>query len=262
MITKELKNKKLIIVITSVVVVLLLLVILFFSLFNINIIVNGKENETIEYGDTYTEEGASASYNTLSFKNKSVDVSISGEVDCSKLGTYHIHYKAKKGFLSSTKTREVKVVDTAAPVIELNTVEGYYPKTGEAYKEEGFTATDNYDGDITDKVTRHEKDNVVTYTVSDSSGNKTTVTRTVEYNDGIAPSLTLNGDSHVTIKAGTKYKDTGAAATDSHGNDISDSITVSGEVKNYRSGDYTLTYTATDKFGNTNSIGRTVTVEG
>ena len=152
MITKELKNKKLIIVITSVVVVLLLLVILFFSLFNINIIVNGKENETIEYGDTYTEEGASASYNTLSFKNKSVDVSISGEVDCSKLGTYHIHYKAKKGFLSSTKTREVKVVDTAAPVIELNTVEGYYPKTGEAYKEEGFTATDNYDGDITDKV--------------------------------------------------------------------------------------------------------------
>ena len=50
MITKELKNKKLIIVITSVVVVLLLLVILFFSLFNINIIVNGKENETIEYG--------------------------------------------------------------------------------------------------------------------------------------------------------------------------------------------------------------------
>lgn len=36
-------------------------IILFFSLFNINIIVNGKENETIEYGDTYTEEGASAS---------------------------------------------------------------------------------------------------------------------------------------------------------------------------------------------------------
>ena len=66
MITKELKNKKLIIAITSVVVVLLLLIILFFSLFNINIIVNGKENETIEYGDTYTEEGASASYNTLS----------------------------------------------------------------------------------------------------------------------------------------------------------------------------------------------------
>ena len=55
MITKELKNKKLIIAITSVVVVLLLLIILFFSLFNINIIVNGKENETIEYGDTYTE---------------------------------------------------------------------------------------------------------------------------------------------------------------------------------------------------------------
>ena len=260
MITKELKNKKLIIVITSVVVVLLLLVILFFSLFNINIIVNGKENETIEYGDTYTEEGASASYNTLSFKNKSVDVSISGEVDCSKLGTYHIHYKAKKGFLSSTKTREVKVVDTAAPVIELNTVEGYYPKTGEAYKEEGFTATDNYDGDITDKVTRHEKDNVVTYTVSDSSGNKTTVTRTVEYNDGIAPTITLNGDSDITMNAGTAFDDPGCTASDSKGNDLTEAVTVDGDLNTYKAGDYTITYSVTDKYGNESSVERHIKI--
>ena len=105
MITKELKNKKLIIVITSVVVVLLLLVILFFSLFNINIIVNGKENETIEYGDTYTEEGASASYNTLSFKNKSVDVSISGEVD-----SEHTIYitKLRKAFFHRLRQEKLK----------------------------------------------------------------------------------------------------------------------------------------------------------
>ena len=258
---KQNQKKKQLLIITTIISVLLLLIIIFTSLCHIKIRLNGDSDETVEYGNEYTEEGATAAYTVLFSRKKPLAVTIDGIVDSSKVGKYHIKYKAKKGLFSSEKTRTVSVVDTECPVIELNHTDGYYPKKGEAYIEEGYTAHDNYDGDITNKVTRKETKRSITYTVSDSSGNIAVATREIEYNDGIAPSLTLNGDSHVTIKAGTKYKDTGAAATDSHGNDISDSITVSGEVKNYRSGDYTLTYTATDKFGNTNSIGRTVTVE-
>ena len=184
-----------------------------------------------------------------------------GSVDSSKLGTYHIHYKAKKGIFSVQKSREVKIVDTKAPIIELNKIDGYYPKTGETYQEEGFTATDNYDGDITSKIKRTEDKNVITYTVSDSSGNKTSVQRTIEYNDGIAPTITLNGDSDITIKAGTRFEDPGCTAKDSHGNDISDSVSVSDNISTYRAGTYTITYSVTDKFGNKASIDRTVTVE-
>ena len=190
-----------------------------------------------------------------------MNVTIKGSVDSSKLGTYHIHYKAKKGIFSVQKSREVKIVDTKAPIIELNKIDGYYPKTGETYQEEGFTATDNYDGDITSKIKRTEDKNVITYTVSDSSGNKTSVQRTIEYNDGIAPTITLNGDSDITIKAGTRFEDPGCTAKDSHGNDISDSVSISDNISTYRAGTYTITYSVTDKFGNETSIDRTVTVE-
>lgn len=263
MATKEFfkKNKKLVIAVTGIVVTLLFLIILFLSLFNININLNGSPKETIEYGDTYTEQGATAAFNTPASKNVPLNVTIKGSVDSSKLGTYHIHYKAKKGIFSAQKSREVKIVDTKAPIIELNKIDGYYPKTGETYQEEGFTATDNYDGDITSKIKRTEDNNVITYTVSDSSGNKTSVQRTIEYNDGIAPTITLNGDSDITIKAGTRFEDPGCTAKDSHGNDISDSVSVSDNISTYRAGTYTITYSVTDKFGNETSIDRTVTVE-
>ena len=263
MATKEFfkKNKKLVIAVTGIVVTLLFLIILFLSLFNININLNGSPKETIEYGDTYTEQGATAAFNTKKKKNVPLNVTIKGSVDSSKLGTYHIHYKAKKGIFSVQKSREVKIVDTKAPIIELNKIDGYYPKTGETYQEEGFTATDNYDGDITSKIKRTEDKNVITYTVSDSSGNKTSVQRTIEYNDGIAPTITLNGDSDITIKAGTRFEDPGCTAKDSHGNDISDSVSVSDNISTYRAGTYTITYSVTDKFGNKASIDRTVTVE-
>ena len=263
MATKEFfkKNKKLVIAVTGIVVTLLFLIILFLSLFNININLNGSPKETIEHGDTYTEQGATAAFNTPASKNVPLNVTIKGSVDSSKLGTYHIHYKAKKGIFSVQKSREVKIVDTKAPIIELNKIDGYYPKTGETYQEEGFTATDNYDGDITSKIKRTEDKNVITYTVSDSSGNKTSVQRTIEYNDGIAPTITLNGDSDITIKAGTRFEDPGCTAKDSHGNDISDSVSVSDNISTYRAGTYTITYSVTDKFGNETSIDRTVTVE-
>lgn len=263
MATKEFfkKNKKLVIAVTGIVVTLLFLIILFLSLFNININLNGSPKETIEYGDTYTEQGATAAFNTPASKNVPLNVTIKGSVDSSKLGTYHIHYKAKKGIFSVQKSREVKIVDTKAPIIELNKIDGYYPKTGETYQEEGFTATDNYDGDITSKIKRTEDKNVITYTVSDSSGNKTSVQRTIEYNDGIAPTITLNGDSDITIKAGTRFEDPGCTAKDSHGNDISDSVSISDNISTYRAGTYTITYSVTDKFGNEISIDRTVTVE-
>lgn len=263
MATKEFfkKNKKLVIAVTGIVVTLLFLIILFLSLFNININLNGSPKETIEYGDTYTEQGATAAFNTPASKNVPLNVTIKGSVDSSKLGTYHIHYKAKKGIFSVQKSKEVKIVDTKAPIIELNKIDGYYPKTGETYQEEGFTATDNYDGDITSKIKRTEDKNVITYTVSDSSGNKTSVQRTIEYNDGIAPTITLNGDSDITIKAGTRFEDPGCTAKDSHGNDISDSVSVSDNISTYRAGTYTITYSVTDKFGNETSIDRTVTVE-
>ncbi|MBS5258553.1 MAG: DUF5011 domain-containing protein, partial [Lachnospira eligens] len=191
------------------VTVLMVLVIIFIirSVKENSLAVSCPDTLVVEYGSTDDEADINETIkkNVLRKKDNKTNIEIEGNVDVTKLGKYDIKIVASRKKKHISRKVAVKVVDTQAPVISLSGDTEITIEAGSNYEEAGFSAVDNYDGDITDKVTRHEKDNVVTYTVSDSSGNKTTVTRTVEYNDGIAPSLTLNGDSHVTIKAGTKY---------------------------------------------------------
>lgn len=257
---KQNQKKKQLLVITTIISALLLLIIIFTSLCHIKIRLNGNSDETVEYGNEYTEEGATAAYTVLFSRKKPLAVTIDGIVDSSKVGKYHIKYKAKKGLFSSEKTRTVSVVDTECPVIELNHTDGYYPKKGEAYIEEGYTAHDNYDGDITNKVTRKETKRSITYTVSDSSGNIAVATREIEYNDGIAPTITLNGDSDITMNAGTAFDDPGCTASDSKGNDLTEAVTVDGDLNTYKAGDYTITYSVTDKYGNESSVERHIKI--
>ena len=257
---KQNQKKKQLLIITTIISALLLLIIIFTSLCHIKIRLNGDSDETVEYGNEYTEEGATAAYTVLFSKKKPLAVTIDGIVDSSKVGKYHIKYKAKKGLFSRETTRIVSVVDTECPVIELNHTDGYYPKKGEAYIEEGYTAHDNYDGDITNKVTRKETKSSITYTVNDSSGNIAVATREIEYNDGIAPTITLNGDSDITMNAGTAFDDPGCTASDSKGNDLTEAVTVDGDLNTYKAGDYTITYSVTDKYGNESSVERHIKI--
>lgn len=82
-----------------------------------------------------------------------------------------------------TKTRPVEtcteIPDTTAPVITLNGKSEIEIKQGQNYIDEGATAQDNEDGDITDHiitVNPVNKNNIgkyiVTYDVSDSAGNE------------------------------------------------------------------------------------------
>lgn len=77
--------------------------------------------------------------------------------------------------------------------------------------------------------------------------------------DTLAPILNLNGDSAVHVPVGTSYADAGAAAMDNVDGEAS--VIVTGEVDYNTPGEYVLTYTATDKAGNTSSTTRTVIVD-
>lgn len=89
---------------------------------------------------------------------------------------------------SNNKTIKEVVIDRedkTSPEIELNGNETIYLGVGASYVEPGYTAQDNCDGDITDKV--QISGNVgsgagtyrLTYSVSDSFDNKSEVTRTI-----------------------------------------------------------------------------------
>ncbi len=233
--------------------------ILFINRWSIVVTVNGAENVTIEYGTEYIDEGVQAKiYGSYIFKNGiSVDVDVvtsydngSSKLDMSKIGEKNIIYSVNKFGLSSTANRTVNIVDTKSPEIELVVVENKYTIRGEIYEEDGFSAIDNYDGDLTDKVVRQEKDGKVIYTVSDSSGNTTEVIREIVYDDPIPPELTLEGDDIVTLLVGTEYEELGYSAIDNCDGDITEKVIINGEIDKDSIGEYVLTYTVVDLYGN------------
>ena len=76
--------------------------------------------------------------------------------------------------------------------------------------------------------------------------------------DVTAPSITLNGETTLTLTVGDTYTESGATATDDR--DGSVDVTISGSVDTTKAGDYTVIYTASDKTGNTATATRIINV--
>jgi len=79
--------------------------------------------------------------------------------------------------------------------------------------------------------------------------------------DTDAPTITLKGESNVTINEGDKYTDPGATASDKQDGDLTSKIKISGKVEASKPGSYTITYTVSDSAGNTTTKKRTVNVK-
>ena len=228
----------------------------------VELTLNGDRMITLEYGESYEDAGATAVIvDRESGERTETKVTVSGEVDTGKVGVYTICYTASCEGRIGTIYRRVEVVDTQAPVIELVSDPAQYILPGNTYTEEGFSATDNYDGDLTEQVQRTQTEDVVIYTVRDSSGNLTRITRKIVYNDPVAPELKLAGDSMIIISVGDDYKEPGYTANDNCDGDVTAKVQVSGSVNTFRSGKYTLTYTVTDSYQNTTQVTRTVFVK-
>ena len=128
------------------------------------------------------------------------------------------------------------------------------------YTEEGYKATDNYDGDLTDKVEKETKGELVIYTVKDSSGNSATVERKVKKQDKEGPIISLKGNKTVYVKLNSKYNESGVTAKDNCDGDLTEKIKTTGNVNTSKTGTYKIVYEVTDSSGNTSKIERTVIV--
>lgn len=224
----------------------------------LSIILTGEEHISVEFGEEYTEQGAAAAVDGEAYDA----VSITGYVDVQTVGEYVITYTAVYGEQTETVQRTVSVVDTKAPEIVLEYIEGYFTYPGFEYEDEGYSAFDNYDGDLTASVERTVDGETVTYTVTDSSGNVARAQRTITFCDVSEPILKLSGAREITITAGTKYSEPGYTATDYVDGDLTEQVKISGSVNIYLPGTYTLRYTVTNGQGNSTEQTRTVVVEG
>ena len=229
----------------------------------LDIQLNGEREITLQYGESYTDQGAIAALRSDLLRQFSYDVpvQVSEIPEFTAPGKYSITYEAKILWLETSAERIVTVVDGEAPVITLMPdPPGKFTLPGQPYEEEGYTATDNCDGDITDKVQRTVTETEVIYTVTDSSGNTTEVRRPIVYGDPVPPVLTLVGDASMTIPIGTAFTEPGYTATDNADGDLTSQVQVSGSVKMYIPGTYTIVYTVTDSFGNVTTVTRDVLV--
>ncbi len=221
----------------------------------------GPEALTLEYGQPYVEPGVYAVTTGRLFGEgaKHLPIDTQGPQEITGLGSYKLTYTARFGFRDYSTERSVTVVDTTPPEITLKTAESHKSSWLTGYEEEGFTASDNYDGDISDKVQRVEEQDRVVYTVTDSSGNTAKAERQLSYADA-PPEISLIGDSEITISARMDFEDPGFLALDGLGTDLSELVEVSGEVTPYLAGVYTITYSITNSRGETVSAVRTVNV--
>ena len=254
---------------------------------------NGDVEITLALGTDFEDPGYSA---TDDYDGDITDKVVrSGNVDSKKAGTYELTYTVQDSAGNvTTKKRKViyeeyadieitlgSILDGVTPQISLKGSNPYCMVKGTQYVEPGAVATDNVDGNITDRiaVTNKVTGNLmgsfrVVYKVEDSSGNEAIAYRAVivttscptenESNKAVntAPTITLVGKTSVTVNIGTNYIDLGATAYDKEDGDITSRIVTDTTVVNTNAaGIYKVIYRVTDSGGLTSTATRTVTVK-
>ena len=214
-----------------------------------------------EKGQTFQDPGAWALGTDNHGNVSQVEVVCAGQVDTQVPGVYRLQYQAQFHDRICTAYRDVHVVESLDPVITLIADPDSYTLPGQPYQEEGFSATDWRDGDITGLVQRTEENGIVTYTVTSSTGRTATVQRVIRYDDPAGPELELLGGADFLAPAGFPFEDPGVVALDNADGDLTDSVIVEGSVDIYHPGIYPLTYSVTDSWGNTTVAVRNVRVE-
>lgn len=235
--------------------IMLVVILLIFFLLIPRISLKGKTTIMLNINSEYKEPGYHASY---LFDNLTDKVKISGKVNNKKDGVYYLTYKVKGPFITVSTKRKVEVKDIERPVITLEGGNETYICPNSKYKELGYKASDNIDGDLTKKVKITEKEDEVIYEVEDKAHNKTSVTRKIQVGDKRKPTIELTGGDIVFSYIGEAYVEPGYKATDNCDGDITGMVITSGSVDINNSNDQVLTYTVEDKAHNKTEAKRTI----
>lgn len=250
----------------NIIILLILLGIIFFIAFifandkKIFFDLNGVSYIELNIGDEYKDTGFNAKYCNKYFKIFCKDLSdyvkvSERAVENKRFINYSLKYKDSNKVL----TRQIIYVDKENPTINLiNDNKTYCPNSN--FVEEGYSAFDNVDGDITNKVIKSFKNNKVYYSVEDSSGNKKVVYREINYNDKETPVISLNGGNVTYLFLNQEYVDKGFEVFDNCDGDLGNKVQVENNINNKEEGEYEVRYTVSDSSNNKTTAIRKVIV--
>lgn len=251
------KNKYSVYVWMFIVVLIGLAFFMYNNLLMPTITLKGSKNVKLGYKEEYKEKGYKAKFLGDDITK---NVKVMGKVNSNKLGTYTLTYSVKEGVFEKKVTRKVNVVDKDAPVIKLSSNDDIYVCPNSEYKDEEFSAIDDYDGDVTKNVKVLKGKNMITYTVKDKHGNSSTVSRNIIYKDNSKPTITLKGSDTVYLLVGDKYREIGYEASDNCDGNITDSVKRDVKIDVNTPGEYKVVYSVSDKASNKTVVERKVIV--
>ncbi len=207
----------------------------------------------------YKEEG----YNAIDLCDGDISSKVEREEKDGK-----VYYRVSDSH-GNTATAERTIVykDVVKPTITLKGGRIYLTRTKKAFREPGYTAIDDCDGNITKDVKVRGSVNwkkkgtyTLTYEVKDSSGNLRKIDRKVKVTKEKAPTIRLIGAKEYYIKSGSPYKEPGCYASDLADGNLTSRVKVSGKVNTNKMGTYTLKYTVKDSDGRSSTATRQVYV--
>ena len=231
------------------------LILIFTCLFNYPKLELHDEEITLDMNEDFFYDNYKA---TVWGKDITNDVTITTNLK-KEYGTYDATFTVFNGPFKTVKNLKVKVVDKESPVITLEGDNEVKLCKIEDYKEAGYKAIDNIDGDITNNVTVTKTNDYIYYSVKDSFGNETSIGRKVNIEDDDAPTINLKGSREIYLPLNTNYEEPGYTATDNCLGDITDKVEVTNDIDNTKTGTYTVTYKVSDNKNET-VVKRTVYV--
>jgi PKD repeat protein len=230
----------------------------------------GLDTLRIEQGSSYADAGAIA-LDAIE-GDISSDMVITSDLDSSQPGIYFVKYEVTNasGLKAAPKTRWILVtIDQTAPVLSLVGNQNDTVEVNTTYVDLGATAIDAVDGNISAAITVIGSVNtkvlgtyVLTYTVMDAQGNKSTIQRNVVVADRTAPEIVFIGTENVqlgsfwfdqTFVRDNYWSESNIVFTKTYG--------FAGPVRWDTKGEYPVTYSATDASGNNTTITKTYIVE-
>ncbi|MGB7594781.1 MAG: polysaccharide deacetylase [Erysipelotrichaceae bacterium] len=211
----------------------------------------GPKIFTLEAGDPFIDPGVS------SLDDTKLETIISSDLNTHQPGDYEIRYTlVENGKAGTPLIRTVHVVDTTAPLITLKgtKITNVCPQT--KYADEGATAFDKVDGNLSDKIVATSAADAITYTIVDAAGNKSTETRQLLYRDILAPLFTSSKEIWV-MQGHAVPQPTAKDACDGN---VSAHIVATKTISTQIPGNYTQTFDVSDAAGNKASFTQTVHV--
>ena len=139
----------------------------------------GSDNVSVCPNKEYQEEGYQAKDN--------YDGDLTNNISIIKEQDKIIYSVKDKSGNSTTKIRNIHYEDKKAPILKLKGSTNVIIYKGEKYEENGISASDNCDGDISNNIIKEGEVNpnkignyFITYKVSDSSGNVSKIIRNIK----------------------------------------------------------------------------------